>query len=461
MRDLTQGSLPGHIVAMAVPMMVGLLVQTLYYMVDLYFVARLGDTALAGVSAAGNVFFLVMALTQVLAVGTVALVSHAAGAKDQAKANLVFNQSVVFAASLALLTLIGGYGLSHWYLGIVAADADTVAAGMSYLYWLLPGMALQFGLAAMGSALRGTGIVKPTMVVQLATVVCNVILAPVLIAGWGTGVAMGVAGAGLATTISMVVGTLMMLAYFRNLEHYVGFDLSLWRPRLAVWREMLNVGLPAGGEFALMFIYMAVIFAVIADFGAHAQAGFGIGMRVMQAIFMPAMAIAFSAPAVAGQNFGARDGARVRGTFVAAALMNTALMIPIMLLCKLRPEWLVSSFSSDPEVLAVATVFLSVISWNFIASGLVFTCSGMFQALGNTLPALLSTATRMITFAIPAIWLSHQPGFQIVYVWYLSVATVTLQAIVSVGLLYWQFGKRLRFDAPAAASMPEPTPEAA
>jgi MATE family, multidrug efflux pump len=452
MRDLTKGPLSGHIIAMATPMAVGMLVQTLYYLVDLYFVAQIGDVALAGVSAAGNVFFLVMALTQVLAVGTVTLISHAVGAKQQAEANLIFNQSMVFAASLTTLTVIGGYSLAEWYLGLIAADAATVAAGMSYLYWFLPGMALQFAIVAMGSALRGTGIVKPTMVVQLITVVVNIILAPVLIAGWGTGHPFGVAGAGMATTLAVLIGTLLMVAYFCKLEHYVQFDLKLWAPRFRVWRSMLAVGLPAGGEFALMFLYMAVIYAVVADFGASAQAGVGIGMRMMQAIFLPAMAVAFSAPAVAGQNYGARNAARVRSTFTTAALMNTALMIPITLLCKLRPEWLVSGFSSDPEVLAVAVVFLSVISWNFVASGLVFTCSGMFQALGNTLPALASTATRMLTFVGPAIWMSQQTWFEIVHVWYLSVATVSLQAVLSVLLLYWQFDKRLEFDEPAATS---------
>jgi Na+-driven multidrug efflux pump len=244
--------------------------------------------------------------------------------------------------------------------------------------------------------------------------------------------------------------------YFYKLEHYIHFDRLLIEPRWKVWHEMLRVGLPAGGEFALMFLYMAVIYAVVADFGASAQAGVGIGLRLMQAIFLPAMAVAFSAPAVAGQNYGARDAGRVRRTFITAALMNTALMIPITLLCKLRPEWLVSSFSSEPEVLLVATVFLSVISWNFVASGLVFTCSGMFQALGNTLPALASTATRMLTFVGPALWMSHQDWFQIVHVWYLSVATVSLQAVLSIGLLYWQFSKRLRFQEVPADPAPEP-----
>lgn len=187
MKDLTQGSIPKHVIEMAVPMAVGMLVQTLYFLVDLYFVGRLGDVALAGVSAAGNTMFMIIALTQILGVGTVALISHAVGRKDQVDANLIFNQSLLLALILGIATLVIGYAWSGAYMGTIAADHDTAQAGVTYLYWYMPGMAMQFALVAMGSALRGTGIVKPTMIVQMLTVVLNIILAPILIAGWGTG----------------------------------------------------------------------------------------------------------------------------------------------------------------------------------------------------------------------------------------------------------------------------------
>src|SRR5262249_36930948 len=162
------------------------------------------------------------------------------------------------------------------------ADDATRQAGIDYLSWYLPGLALQFAIVAQGSALRGTGIAKPTMLVQMVTVVLNAILAPVLIAGWGTGKPMGVAGAGLATTISLAIGVVMLALYFAKLEKFVGFDSALCAPRMDTWARILKIGLPAGGEFALMFVYMAVIYFVIRDFGASAQAGFGVGGRVMQ-----------------------------------------------------------------------------------------------------------------------------------------------------------------------------------
>jgi MATE family, multidrug efflux pump len=447
MKDLTRGSIMAHILAMAAPMAVGMLVQTLYFLVDLYFVARLGDAALAGVGAAGNFTFAIMALTQMLGVGTVALIAHAVGAGDRTGASLVFNQSLVLAGLCSLLALVGGYLLAAPYMGTLGADAATTAAGVSYLRWYVPGLALQFALVAMSSALRGTGLAQPTMVVQLVTVLLNAALAPVLIAGIGTGHPLGVAGAGLASTISVAVGTALLTFYFLRLEKYVSFAREQWRPRLDTWRRILNIGLPAGGEFALMFIYMALIYGIIRTFGAAAQAGFGVGSRVMQAVFLPVMAISFAIAPVAGQNFGAKNRERVQRTFRDGALIGSALMACATLLCQWRGSSLVAFFASDPAAVAVGVGFLSVISWNFVASGLIFTCSGMFQALGNTWPSIASSATRLVTFAVPALFLSRQAGFRIEQVWYLSVATVTLQALTSLWLLRGQLRERLRFPA--------------
>jgi putative MATE family efflux protein len=416
MRDLTQGSIPRQIVALAVPIFAGMLLQTLYYIVDLYFVSRLGNAAIAGVSAAGNIMFLIFALTQMLGVGIVALISQAVGRKDAAEANLVFNQSLLLSLLFSILTLVCGYAGTPAYMDKLGADVPTVMMGTTYLYWFLPGLALQFALVAMGSALRGTGIVKPTMVVQGLTVILNIVLAPVLIAGWGSGHPLGVAGAGLASTIAIAFGVALLAMYFFKLEKYVQLQPSMWAPRLRIWLRVFNIGLPAGGEFALMFGYMAIIFWIIRAFGAAAQAGFGVGSRVMQAIFLPAMAVAFATAPIVGQNFGALRTDRVRATFRTAVFMTCGVMLFLTLICQLQSAAMIYPFSTEPDVVAVGAQFLTIISWNFVATGIIFTCSSTFQGLGNTWPSLASSASRLITFVGPAIWLSVQPGCHLLLV---------------------------------------------
>jgi putative MATE family efflux protein len=377
-----------------------------------------------------------MALTQTLGVGAMSLIAQAVGRKDPHEANLVFNQSLVLAAICTTGTLLGGYALTGSYMRAIAADDASAVAGATYLFWFLPGLSLQYVFIVMSSALRGTGVVQPTMVVQIVTVLLNALLAPRLIAGVGTGRPLGVAGAGLASTISVAAGVLLLTWYFVRLERYVHFHAGLWRPRLAVWGRMIDIGLPAGGEFALMFIYMAVIYWVIRDFGSAAQAGFGAGSRLMQAIMLPAMAIAFATGPIAGQNYGASKYPRVRETFRSAAVTSSLLMFALTLACQWHPGWFVAGFTKDAEVIAVASRFLQIISWNFVASGLIFTCSGIFQGLGHTWPALASSGTRILTFALPAIWLASLPGLQLDHVWFLSVASAAIQMIVSLVLLH-------------------------
>lgn len=449
MKDLTEGPVAVHLVNMAVPIAIGMVFQTLYQLVDLYFVAKLGDAAIAGVSSAANLQFLIMALTQVLGVGTMALIAHATGRKDRDDANLVFNQSLGLALLCGVVTLAGGYTLAPLYMGALGADPATMQAGTTFLYWFLPGLGLQFALISMGSALRGTGIVKPTIIVQILSVSLNALLCPILISGWLTGKPLGVAGAGLATSVSVAFGVVLMLVYFRKLENYVAFRREMFAPRLSPLKRILGVGLPPGGEFALLFVYMAVIYWAIRGFGPEAQAGFGVGSRVMQAIFLPAMALAFAVGPVAGQNFGAGLPDRVRATFKAAMILLAAIMLTLTLICQVRPGWLISLFTSEAGVVAAGAEFLQIISFNFVATGVVFTCSGLFQAMGNTIPSLTASGTRLVTFVLPTIWMTSQPWFELHDLWYLSVATVALHAAVAWWLAVREMKLKLTSLAPA------------
>ena len=455
MQDLTQGSITRHILKLSGPIAIGMVFQTLYYLVDLYFVGQLGDTAIAGLSTAGNLQFLIMAVTQIMGVGTMALIAQASGRKDRHDANLIFNQSLTLAAIGGGATLLLGYGLARRYMGTLGADAAIVDAGVTYLNWFLPGLALQFALISMGSALRGTGVVNPTIVVQILTVVLNAILSPIMIAGWVTGRPLGLMGAGLSTSISVVVAVGLMLVYFVRLERFVGFDRELARPKIAPLKRILAVGLPPGGEFALLFVYVAITYWTIRSFGPTAQAGFGIGSRVMQAIFLPAMAIAFATAPLAGQNMGAGRPDRVRETYWTSVSTQAVIMLLLVLVCQWRPGLLIAGFTDDPAVVAEGAEFLQIISWNFLATGIVFTNSGMFQAMGNTMPALKASAIRLVLFGVPAVWLTTYPGFELWHLWYVSAATVAIQAGVSCWFLRGEFRRRL--GAPLQDTVPQHT----
>jgi len=447
--DLTTGSISRHLLKTTSFMLVTMLFQTLYYLVDLYWVGRLGKEAVAGVAIAGNLMFIVLAATQMLAVGTTTMVSHAVGRKDHERALMVFNQAQVLAVLVGVIFLIVSMSARTAYTRALAADAATAHQANQYLMWFLPASALQFSMVAMSAALRGTGNFKPGMVVQTATVILNMLLAPFLIFGWVTHRPLGVAGAAIATLIAVAVGVIWLLTYFRPHDTYLKFMRADWKPRLPMWGEILKIGLPAGAEFSLVAVYLFIVYAVSRPFGAAAQAGFGIGLRVIQAGFMPVVALGFSVAPVAGQNYGARLSERVRETFRSALVMAAVGCSLFTILCHLAPAKLIGIFSNDPQVVAVGEEYLKIISWNFVGSGVVFVASSMFQALGNTVPALLSSLLRVGVIAVPTLTLSRMAGFELRWIWYISVAAVLLQMTVSLLLLRREF--RLRLGSPEAA----------
>ena len=443
MQDLGAGSVTRHLLKTTGFMLVAMAAQTLYFLVDLYWVGRLGREAVAAVAISGNLMFLVLAMSQMLAVGTTTLVSHAAGQKDRDRAQMVFDQAQKLSLLVGALFLGVALALRPLYARALSADAATAALASDYLRWFIPASALQFAMVAMSAALRGTGNFRPGMVVQTASLGINMILAPFLIFGWGTGRPLGVTGAALSTLVAVVVGTVWLASYFLRKDAYLRLPPSDWTTRLDLWGAMLRIGLPAGAEFAVMATYLVVVFAVIQPFGAAAQAGFGVGMRILQAGFMPVVALGFAVASVAGQNFGARRPDRVRETFRSAACLAIGAMIAFVIICHVAPARMVAVFSSDPQVVGIGDTFLRIVSWNSVPMCIIFVASSLFQAMGNTVPALASSFVRILLVVPAAVLLSRHAGFELRWMWYLSVAAGAAQMMVSLLLLRREFGLRL------------------
>jgi putative MATE family efflux protein len=445
MKDLTQGSVTRHLLHMSAFLAVSMMVQTLYLLADLFWVGRLGKEAIAAVGVAGNLTMIVLALTQMLGVGTTALIAQTAGRKDQPHAELVFNQSCMMSILIAAALGVVGFLSMDAYANSLSADAATAALAKAYLWWFLPALLLQFPLVAMGSALRATGIVQAPVVFQVLSVVLNIVLAPFLIFGIGPWPKLGVTGAALATFVSILVGNLLVIFYFEKKYRYLRFRFALFRPQMKIWSSMLRIGVPAGAEFILLFFYIMIVYAIIRGFGPAAQAGFGVGARVMQALFLPVVALSFAVSPVVGQNFGGRRADRVWRSVYSGLSIAALMMLVLALITWAAPGAMIRFFSKDARVIAFGSDYLRIVAFNFVAAGIVFTSSSMFQGLGNTVPPLLSSASRLILFALPAVLVSRAPGFDIRHIWYLSVGSQVLQACFNLLLLRRELHKKLRF----------------
>ena len=443
MQDLTTGSLTNHLLKTTGFMLVSMVFQTLYILVDLFWVGRLGTDAIAAVGLAGNLSFIVMAITQVLGVGATTLVSHASGRKDQEHAIFLFNQSQVLSMVVAVIFLAVAMLFRHQYAASQSASEGMRLATEEYLLWFIPAMALQFAMVAMGAALRGTGNFKPGMLVQTGTVIINIVLAPFLIFGWGPFPAWGVAGAAVSTLVAIAIGVAWISIYFIDAKAYLRFHFGHWSPQVKVWWQMLKIGLPAGLEFALMGVYLAVVYAITKPFGAAAQGGFTIGLRIVQSAFLPVVALGFAVAPVAGQNFAAKKGDRVRAAFRTAAAMAAGAMLIAAIGAFAAARPMMAVFTNDPEVIGVGVEYLRIVAFTFVASGITFVSSSMFQALGNTIPSLVTSALRLLISVIPAIMLSRMAGFHLTWIWYLGVFAVLLQMTVNLLMLQREFRLKL------------------
>ena len=443
MQDLTTGSLSRHLLKTTSMMLVGMTLQTLYVLVDLYWVGHLGTAAVTAAGIGGNVAFIVLAASQALGVGTTSLIAQAAGRKDHDEATHVYGQSQLLAFVVGGLFLVIATLLRDDYVNQLSADAETTALAHDFLKWFIPAMALQFPLVSMGSALRGTGRFGPGMWVQGFAVVLNMILSPIFMFGWGPFPPMGIAGAALGTFVSVAAGTIAMASYFLPRDAYLRFAAVRWKVDLPRWRAILKIGIPAGAEFAFLAVYMMVVYAVTRPFGASAQAGFGIGMRILQSGFLPVVALGFSVGPVAGQNFGAGKIDRVRATFWDAARMSAGAMLIFALVARFMPMPLLRPFSSDPMVLVTAADYLRTTSWSFVASGIIFVVSSLFQAVGNSVPPLIAAAFRTGVMVVTLLVIQDAPGFKLKWIWWLSVASILLQLYLNLWFLKREYRTRL------------------
>jgi putative MATE family efflux protein len=443
MRDFTSGSIRSHLVASAVPIAIGTALQMVNYLVDLYLIAQLDNAALAGASAAVTLAVFVVGLTQGLSVSTTSLISHAAGRKDFAAASATFQQALLVAAILGFGIVIAGYAVGPLYLAWVGADAATRAASELYLFFLIPGLGLQFIVAAMSGGLRAVGAIKAVTYVSSIAVILKIALSPVLVLGFGDWSGFGVAGAGFIGTFGAAIMVALLVWQLRKVRSALWSHGERVAVRLASCKGLVQIGAPATVDYALTFVFTSVLYWASGQFGVDDQAGFGIGLRIMQAIMLLPQAVSFAAAAVAGQNFGAGQSHQVRAAYSEALRINSWLLGVLTVLCWASPRWLVGLFSDDAVVMSRAADFLVVASCTFVFQGIALSASGLFRALGNTVPSVLTSSGKLLVFALPVAWLWFMGALQLTSLWVIFVGANIVQAVLSLWLVRQQLLARL------------------
>ncbi len=432
--DLTEGPILKTLVKLAVPVTISMIMFTIYLLVDLYFVGLLGPDAVAALSISSNAFFIHLGFSTVIGTGGMALIAQAFGRKDYSHAAQVFKQSVLMALIIGILEAVTGLLIAPSYIKFFGGTGKSLQWGIQYFQIFSISFFFMLLLYVIGNCFRGMGNTKTPMIIMLQSNILNIILDPMLIFGWLGLPAMGVRGAAIASLISQIyaLGIYVYFIFFKGAQIDVK---GPWRLSRSIVGKSLYIGIPSGMNHFLLAANLLITYRIISIYGTAALASIGIGFRILQAIYIPVIALASAMAAIIGQNFGANQYSRITGTLWRAWAISMVFMICCTVISRLFPEDLISIFSNDPDVIHYGVIYLSIFSLGYAAVGTIMVAASAFQGLGKTYPCLIGAALDNVLFAGLVLTLPVFFGWGIQSVWWIKLATAAVEtAVVAVWL---------------------------
>ena len=444
--NLTEGPIFITLIRLAVPITISMVMFTVYLIVDLFFVGRLGAEAVAALSISSNAFFIHLGFSTVLGTGGMALIAQAFGRKDYDYAANVFKQSIIMALMIGVIEATTGLLIAPAYIKFFGGTGKSLLWGIQYFQIFSISFFFMILLYTVGSCFRGMGDTKTPMIIMLQANVLNILLDPLLIFGWMGLPPMGVRGAALASLISHIYagGIYGYVIFFK------GFHIDIkgkWKLSAGIIRKSLFIGIPSGMNHFLLAANLLITYRVISEYGTSAIASIGIGFRILQAIYIPVIAVASAMAAIIGQNFGANKYERITGTLGRALLVSMIFMLFCTAACRLFPRYLIGIFSSHPDVIRFGVIYLKIFSLGFVAVAAIMVTGAVFQGLGKTYPSLVGAVLDTILFAGLVFSLPVYFNWGVGSIWWIKVTTAAIEmALVALWLKYELQRVRLSFE---------------
>lgn len=443
--DLTAGGIGKPLFFLSLPIIFTNLFQTAYNLADTFWLGQYSTDALAAISFAFPMVFLLISFAMGISVAGSVLVAQYTGAGMEREAEYAASQTVVFAILMSFgLGIVGYFGI-HEFLHFMGASENVLPRAASYMEVISLGLVFLFGFAVFIALMRGYGDTLTPMFVMFGSVTINIILDPFLIFGWtvvenapivGTVSfpELGIQGAAIATLFSrglaMVVGLLIMYRGSRGVQIHVR-DMV---PNLRYLKRLVHIGLPATVEGTGRALSINLILFVVAFFPDPVVAAYGIGTRVFSVMFLPAMAVARGVETMTGQNMGAKKPDRAERAAGLAAKVLFVILTGIGALVLVAAASIADVFTTSPEVVEIATQFLRYVALTFGFIGIMRAYTGSFRGAGKTLTAAAISILMLGLIRFPMAWftsgllgvegiwiafaVSNVAGAIIAYAWY-------------------------------------------
>jgi len=407
-RDLTTGGIIKNIWYLALPLMVGSLLQDAFSVVDMLFVGRLGPASIAAIAMAGIILGLVNIATMGIGAGTMAIVARFVGAKNFEGADHAAAQSLFMGIICSLGVAFIGYFLAEPLLKILGAEPEVVILGGSYLKIIFIGSFTIFIFILLAFSLRGAGdALTPTKALALATFL-NIALDPLFIFGIWIFPRMGVAGSSLATVISRAVGMIYLIHIFFTKKSVLHLSLRKLKVDFGMMGRIIKIGVFSSLEMLMRNLSGLVIMRFVAIYGTFVVAAYGVGMRLMMIAMMPGFGIAQSSATLVGQNLGAGKLDRAAKSAWLSAGFYAIIMVCIATVYILFSHFLIGLFNTNPRVLEIGTEFLNYISFGFVFMALAIVLARAMGGAGDTITPMVITGICLFGIRIPLIGVFSQ-----------------------------------------------------
>ncbi|MBN2127423.1 MAG: MATE family efflux transporter [Candidatus Diapherotrites archaeon] len=402
-RDLTEGSIAKNLFFLAGPIVLGMFLQSAYNIIDTIFIGMLGANELAAVSITFPVVFIFIALASGLSTGTTIIVSQSIGAKKLNKASNAAEHALFISFFIGIIIAILGILFSEPVFLFMGATPEVLPLTIQYSQLIFIGFIFMFtGFIAQG-ILQAEGDSSTPLKINIVSVLLNVVLDAVLIFGLFGFPALGITGAALATVISRIIATGLVLLFLikGKAQTKISLNPKLFKMDFKLIKKLFVLGTPASLGNVLNSIGMILLMSLIGVYGAFAIAAYGIGIRIDSVARMPIIGLMSGIIAITGQNIGAKKINRIQKTIKVASIISIISTILFTLIMIFFPETLFKIFSSDLNVISIGTQYLSIVAFTYVFYGIAFNLMGVFLGAGKT---IISTAMIGLNWTIVLIF---------------------------------------------------------
>jgi putative MATE family efflux protein len=419
MMKLTEGPILKALIALAVPIIGANILQSAYQLVDTFWLGRLGAEAVAAVSLSFPIIFLLISIGGGLAIAGTILVAQYKGSNNQKQVDHVAGQTMVAMLTASIIVTIAGYLLSKPIMVLMGAAPDVLPGATAYLQITFLGIIFFFGYFMFHSLMRGVGDVKTPLYIVLGTVILNIILDPLFIFGYASIPAMGVAGAAVATIISQAVAVTAGMIIL--LSGRAGIHINSIKPDLKILKKIVKIGIPASLEQSSRAIGFTALTFLAATFSTAVVASFGIGMRIISFVIIPAFGLSMATSTLVGQNIGAKKIDRAQKSATLSIVISFVSLTAVGILLFFFASNVAAFFvPGDTIVIGMSTVFIKIMALSFGILGIQLVLNGVFRGAGmTTVPMILS---------IISLWIIQFP-----------VALVLSKTSLTHSALWWSF----------------------